>query len=324
MTQGYSDERGLASDHPASLGDVSAHWHAVPVASAAGGSVPIADVLAAIDAAVAAGRDDVVLTGPDVAGWGADLGLGAADLLRAVVAHPAEALYAIDGFGSAWLLARLDAVLPLLASGRFSWINVRIGPDGDVPGVVARLRGAAPELMLRADLAFGSAGESQADFERTLAISRAFDAPSFHRAAPPTHDAIDARERAAVAEYGARVAGGPIRVRHHRANPVLDGHEAWRQKTNAVFARRIGVGLAIGEGWSVRGSRVDRGLRAVVLDVGHVDGRSFALALAHPQRPGDWLAVTRRFALWVPDADGLRDEDAQRALARLRHALTAG
>jgi tRNA A37 methylthiotransferase MiaB len=315
-------------------------------------STPIPSVLEDIDRGVAAGRADILFISTDLSAWGHDLGLTVVDLLRAIVAHPVEALYAAEAFEPTLFLEHFDALLPLLASGRFAWIAVPIQSGSqrildamqrpyaidDVLAAIARLREAAPDLVIRTDILFGFGDETDDDFAASIAASRAFDIPSFnhYQERPGTakvllpDDVVIARRKLASEELYARAKGGPVRIRHLKAEstpfndrvPEPDGYEAWRERQGALIGRVIAnrAGFGLGEGWTVASARVENGeLRSVVLEVSHRDGRAFDVALRHPEQDGNYLNVTDRFAIWVPGE--LTGDDERRALRRLERAL---
>ncbi|MDP2314666.1 MAG: radical SAM protein [Pseudomonadota bacterium] len=154
----------------------------------------VADVLGDIARAVDGGVRDVLLVSTDLSAWGTDRGESVVDLLRAVVAMPGEFLVSGESFEPTLFLHHFEALLPLFASGRFAFVGLPIqsgsarvlrrmdrtyDPDA-VVAAVRRLKAAAPDLLVRTDLLYGFADETEAEFEASLAVSRAFDLPSFN------------------------------------------------------------------------------------------------------------------------------------------------
>lgn len=316
-------------------------------------STPIPAVLADIDRGIAEGRRDILFVSTDVSAWGHDLGLTVVDLLRAAVDHPVEALYAGEAFEPTLFLEHFDALLPLLASGRFAWIGIPIQSGSQrildqmqrpyaidaVLEAVARLREAAPDLLLRTDILYGFGDETDADFQASLEACRHFDMPCFnnYQERPGTakielpHEVFVERRRLASEELRTRMATTPIRIRHMAGSTAPffdegrrgDGFESWRDEHAGRIEGLVGTeAMDVGAGWSVRSARVDHGdLRSILLELS--DGeRSFQVCLRHPEQQGSYVSVSEGYALWVRGR--LEDPDAQQALGRLERALAGG
>jgi tRNA A37 methylthiotransferase MiaB len=155
-------------------------------------------VRADITRSVDAGVRDVLLISTDLSAWGTDRGETVVDLLRAVAEMPGDFLVSGESFEPTLFLTHFDALLPILASGRFAFVGLPIQSGSarvlrrmdrsydpaDVLAAVARLKAAAPDLLVRTDLLYGFADETDAEFEESVAASRAFDLPSFNAYQP--------------------------------------------------------------------------------------------------------------------------------------------
>ena len=161
----------------------------VPYTRGAEQSRPVAAVLAEARRLVAQGAREVTLLGQNVNAWhgaapdGGSWGLGRLlrelaelpDLLRLryTTSHPCDT-------GDALIAAHRD--LPMLMP--FLHLPVQSGSDrmlavmnrrhtaGDYLRLVAKLRAARPDLALSSDFIVGHPGETEADFQATLALVR--------------------------------------------------------------------------------------------------------------------------------------------------------
>ncbi|WP_068072629.1 MiaB/RimO family radical SAM methylthiotransferase [Novosphingobium lentum] len=158
----------------------------IPQGRGASLSTPVADVLHAIEAHGAAGTREVVLTGVDVTGWGADLpgsprlGDLVAAILVAFPALPRLRLSSLDGVEIDPLLVELitgePRVMPHLH------LSLQSGDDmvlkrmkrrhtrAQAVALVERLRAARPEIAIGADLIAGFPTESDAMHDANLSI----------------------------------------------------------------------------------------------------------------------------------------------------------
>jgi hypothetical protein len=172
--------------------------------------------------------------------------------VAALDAHrPGALLYAAEGFEPTLLLQHGEALLPLLSSGRWSVLGLpiqsgsarvlrRMSRSYDPEAVldwVGRLKARAPETLLRTDLLFGFADETEAEFQQSLAASRHFDLPSFNLYQPrpgteprllPEATLADRRDRAYAELYARAQAGWPALRRFGRASeaPQLQAQSA--------------------------------------------------------------------------------------------------
>ncbi len=230
------------------------------------------EVLADIRAAVRGGVKEVVLTGVHLGSWGQDLehGLHLRDLVESVLREtqiPRVRLSSLEpwdldeSFFSLWANeTRLCRHLHLpLQSGCDATLRrmARKTSQDSFQKLVAAARAACPEIAITTDLIAGFPGETEAEFNETLAFVRAMRFSGGH-----------------VFTYSARpgtaAAGMPGQVRHpvrKARNRILrralrEGEQAYRQ----VF---VGADLevlwesttALGpSGWQLRGM-ADNGLR---------------------------------------------------------------
>ena len=220
-------------------------------------SRPIQHILHDIDEGLALGQHEPLIVSTDLSAWGVDLGLSVVDLVAALDAHrPGELLFAAEGFEPTLLLQHGEALLPLLSSGRWSVLGLpiqsgsarvlrRMARSYDPEAVldwVRRLKARAPETLLRTDLLYGFADETEAEFEQSLATSRHFDLPSFNLYQPrpgteprllPEATLADRRDRANAELYARAQAGWPALRRFGRASeaPQLQAQSAAAQAT---------------------------------------------------------------------------------------------
>ncbi|MFN4019944.1 MAG: MiaB/RimO family radical SAM methylthiotransferase [Erythrobacter sp.] len=149
-------------------------------------SLAVPEVLRAIEAHCAAGAQEVVLTGVDLASWGHDLpgaprlGVLVAAILAAFPALPRLRLSSVDGIeidtGLFDLLAHEERVMPHLH------LSLQHGADlilkrmkrrhlgADAVELVARLKALRPDIAVGADLIAGFPTETDAHHAANLAI----------------------------------------------------------------------------------------------------------------------------------------------------------
>jgi len=158
----------------------------IPQGRGASVSQPVADVLRAIEGHLAAGAREVVLTGVDVTGWGADLAgtprLGdlVAAILRAFPTLPRLRLSSLDG-------VEIDALLFELITGEARimphvHLSLQAGHDltlkrmkrrhtrAEAVALSERLRAARPDIAIGADLIAGFPTEDAAMHAANRAI----------------------------------------------------------------------------------------------------------------------------------------------------------
>lgn len=148
-------------------------------------SKPLARVVAEVESLVAAGVREVTLLGQNVNAWGKDQPDGAAfpDLLRRVSAvpglkrlrfvtsHPADAGDdLLDLFGALPNLAEY-LHLPVQSGSDAVLARMRRGYTAEqYQGRLRRARRAFPDIALSSDVIVGFPGETDADFEATMAL----------------------------------------------------------------------------------------------------------------------------------------------------------
>ncbi|HMV68112.1 MAG TPA: radical SAM protein [Myxococcota bacterium] len=327
-------------------------------------SSSIAKVLADVDHGVQGGQRDVLLVSTDVSAWGADLGLTVVDLLRAVADYPGEALFSAEAFEPTLFLEHLDALIPVLASGRFAFIGLPIQSGsqrildqmrrpyrvGDVLDAVARLKRAAPDLVVRTDFMYGFGDETDDDFLESVEVSRAFDIPSWnaYQERPGTarrlvgEDVLSARRAAVMEELRRRSHLGWPQIRRmapldadvpteFSSRPVEDeqerpeieaGYARWMadlaQRFSRVVARKGPVTLAAG--WSLASAVVHEQQQAVLITLRR-GAASLDVGLRRADQPGSYMARSDRMAMWIV-TPGLRlDEGQDRAVRALMSTL---
>ncbi|MFH2009440.1 MAG: radical SAM protein [bacterium] len=157
-------------------------------------SRPLAEILAEVDRGLALGHRDILLVGDDISAWGADVGSNVAALLAALARIDGDVRFSAEAFEPSRLLEHLDETLNAFASGRFAWIvlPVQSGSDrvlramnrrytrADIEEAVAKLRRAAPALVITTDLLYGFGDETAEELEQTLALGAIFDYCDFN------------------------------------------------------------------------------------------------------------------------------------------------
>jgi tRNA A37 methylthiotransferase MiaB len=300
-----------------------------------------AEIVADMVRGRAAGRLDQLLVSTD-------LGASVVDVVAAATAAAGgELRLAGESFEPTLFLEHFEALLPLLAGGRWAYVGLPIQSGSarvlrsmsrsydptDVLTAVARLKAAAPDLVVRTDFIFGFGDESEEEFEASISASRAFDLPSFNAYQPrpgtaplilPTEVLRSRRDRA-LAELKLRADAGWATLRRaggaeqpaHRAEAAhgrsganagnAEGQEPWDLPAGRTWlvdeARRFmrllqnRPSVLLGGGWSLEAVRVEHD--AVELTLCHVSGATACLGLRHPGWPGGAMARGSRYFLWV-------------------------
>ncbi len=186
-------------------------------------SRPIADVVAEIRDLHAEGRQEAVLTGVHLGGYGSDLGTDLAALTRAVLAEtdiPRLRLSSLEPFDlqpdffDLWATseARLMPHLHLPAqSGSDATLKrmARRNRVADFERLVDAARAAIPGLAVTTDLIVGFPGETEHDFEETVAFARRVGFAHMH-VFP-----YSARQGTAAARFGGQVVEAERKRRVH-------------------------------------------------------------------------------------------------------------
>jgi threonylcarbamoyladenosine tRNA methylthiotransferase MtaB len=149
-------------------------------------SRPVAEIVAEVAALHAEGYQEAVLTGVHLGGYGSDTGQGLAALVEALVAEtriPRLRLSSLEpfdlepGFFDLWAHSggRLMPHLHLPAQSGSDAILKRMARRNrvaDFEALVAAARERIPDLTVTTDLIAGFPGETEDDFEETLAFAR--------------------------------------------------------------------------------------------------------------------------------------------------------
>ena len=232
------------------------------VARGAGRSRPVAEVLADIQAAGEAG--EVVLTGVHLGSWGHDLSprQGLADLVRAILAGsdvPRLRLSSLEpwdldeDFFDLWQDPRLCPHLHLpLQSGCAATLR-RMARKTTPPAferLVAAARQAAPDLAITTDMIAGFPGETEAEFEESLAFVERMNFAGGHVFT------YSARPGTAAARLPGQVPAALRKARNARLRAVFA--EAERRYQSAFIGRVLPVlwesAVALGpQGWQMSG-----------------------------------------------------------------------
>ena len=162
-------------------------------------SLPAAQILAQVQGFVAAGGNDLVLSGINLGRWGRDLaaedgapkfsGLSLAGLVREIFARTAlprlrlssiepmdwnaDLIGLMREFGGKRLARHAHLPLQSGSDAVLRRMHRRYRPWHYAEKVEALLRAAGPELTLGADVMVGFPGETDLEFEETLALVRA-------------------------------------------------------------------------------------------------------------------------------------------------------
>ena len=154
------------------------------IARGAGRSREAAEVLADVRAALEGGAREIVLTGVHLGSWGRERGMHLRDLVRAVLAGtdvPRLRLSSLEpwdldaGFFSLWQDARLCPHLHLpLQSGCAATLRrmARKTTPASFRALLQAARAAIPDVAITTDIIAGFPGESEAEFEESLAFIR--------------------------------------------------------------------------------------------------------------------------------------------------------
>lgn len=154
-------------------------------------SVPVAEVLAAVEAARAKGRRRFFLVSDDAGSWGADLGLDLNALLDAIALRVPDCELVSTTFNPSTTLPLMPALERHLP--RFSYLSIPIQSGSDrilglmdrgytaasAAGLVASLRRVNPKLALNTDAIVGFPTETHEEFLATLRAAEAFDTAFF-------------------------------------------------------------------------------------------------------------------------------------------------
>jgi len=175
----------------------------------------IAEVVAEVNALHAEGTQDAVLTGVHLGGFGSDLGAGLRELVAALLADttiPRLRLSSLEPFDLApdffdlWTQPGGHRLMPHLhlpaQSGSDTVLRrmARRNRVADFEALVAAARAHISGLTITTDLIAGFPGESEADFEQTLAFARRAGFAHIHIFP------YSAREATAAARFGGQVA----------------------------------------------------------------------------------------------------------------------
>jgi len=152
-------------------------------------SKPLGAVLAELDRGLLAGYTEFRLIAQDLGSYGQDLGITVVDLLEGILGHPDDFGLTLLDFDPKWLAAYESALVPLLAGNR-SRIRCMLVPlqSGSEPILESMRRGhtaqaakeallavraACPDTVLETHVIIGFPGESEQDFQDTVALLRA-------------------------------------------------------------------------------------------------------------------------------------------------------
>lgn len=227
-------------------------------------SLPIAEVLREVEAQLAQGAAEVVLTGVDLTSWGQDLpdaprlGQLVAALLDAFPELPRLRLSSMDGIEIDPLLFDLLAGEPRVMP--HVHLSLQHGADlilkrmkrrhsrADAVRLVERLRAARPDVAIGADLIAGFPTESEAHHAENLAIARDLGMVHGHVFPYSPRPGTPA----------ARMPQVPRPVIQRRAGELRD---ALRQQRRAWLGSLVGRPLAVlaerdGKGYSPQYARV--------------------------------------------------------------------
>jgi threonylcarbamoyladenosine tRNA methylthiotransferase MtaB len=162
------------------------------IARGAGRSVPLADVIADVNSALAGGAKEVVLTGVHLGSWGYDVGNHLRHLIEFILREtkvPRLRLSSLEpwdldaGFFSLWEDKRLLPHLHLpLQSGCESTLRrmARKTTPDSFRELVAAARKMIPDVAITTDVIAGFPGETEEEFAESLAFVNAMDFAGGH------------------------------------------------------------------------------------------------------------------------------------------------
>lgn len=263
-------------------------------------SLAPADVLRRVQAAIAGGAKEVVLTGVQLTGYGRDLRLGIdlADLVRTILAETDVARLRLsslepwglpDGFFDLWTDPRLCRQLHLpLQSGSGATLRRMRRPmtPEKYALLVEQARAAIPELALTTDLIAGFPGETKAEFEECLAFVGAMAFARAHVFTYSSRPGTPASEMSASVDSTlARERSLRLRTAAHRSEQIYQ-RRSIGNVLQVLWERAEAVGP---DGWRL-GGMADNGLRVSA------------------NAPSDLWNKFSRVRLSTLDDDGLRGE----------------
>jgi threonylcarbamoyladenosine tRNA methylthiotransferase MtaB len=157
-------------------------------------SLPVEVILADVDAALAGGSKEVILTGVNLGAWGRDLDFqpGLAALITAVLEQtdvPRLRVSSLEPwdldaeFFDLWQDERLGRHLHLpLQSGCAATLRrmARATTPAEYAALVETARRAIPDVAITTDIIVGFPGESEAEFEESLAFVRRMEFAGGH------------------------------------------------------------------------------------------------------------------------------------------------
>ena len=163
----------------------------VPLARGEQRSRPPAEVLAEVGALVAAGAQEIVLTGPQISSYAAE-GLTLPDLVHRVLGTPGVRRLRLSSLApwrisqpllALWRDSRLCRHVHLSLQSGSAATLARMGRPMTPAGFaqsVARLRSTVPGMAITTDVIVGFPGESDAEFEESLAFVAAMGFAKVH------------------------------------------------------------------------------------------------------------------------------------------------
>jgi threonylcarbamoyladenosine tRNA methylthiotransferase MtaB len=229
-----------------------------------GRSEPLTEVIAEVRAAVAGGAREVVLSGVHLGSWGQDLipSLHLRHLIEAILADTdvervrlssLEPWDLDEPFFRLWENPRMCRHLHLpLQSGCAATLKrmVRKTTPAAYAGLLAAARSRCPEIAITTDIIVGFPGESEAEFEESLAFVEQMNFAGGHVFS------YSLREGTAAARMKGMVHGTVIRQRNQRMREVLQQSSlAYRQRFvgsvgNVLWESCDEVGV---KGWRLHG-----------------------------------------------------------------------
>ncbi len=149
-------------------------------------SKPMHEIIAEVEALTAAGLCEVVLTGIETASYGKDLENGSlAELLEKVDALPNIGRVRLGSLDPSLMKQPfVDRIAPLRSLAPHFHISMQSGSDKILSQMkrkynrkmaldgIKRLREAIPDVMFTTDMIVGFPGETEEDFEQTMAFAR--------------------------------------------------------------------------------------------------------------------------------------------------------
>lgn len=311
-------------------------------------SMTLDEVLAKVHLAISEGHRDIFLASQDLSSWGHDLGLTIVDLMRALSELDEEVLFSGEAFEPTLFFEHIDALIPILKTGKFAWLVFPIQSGSqrildlmrrtyqidEVMEGIRRVKEADPSIITCTDVIYGYE-ESWDEFMQSVEMGRLFDYAKYNNyeprpGTPPIKLSTEemVKRRTYVMEELGRQGleidvltakrikpyTGPREKGKHKVNDDL---RRWLGEHEARFTRLIERknGIDLGGIWTIREAKSDTvDLKGLVLTAYDQNDRKLGLVITRAGEPGVCMAISERFQAFLKQEDGQKElDDSQRA-----------